>query len=70
MKVNNLERAKELAEEYACLTAARDILSGEVFQVEVSGLGRHVTLPANLRHNILNVINCQRELVREEVETL
>ena len=71
MNVSNLQRAKELAEQLPTLDKARKALSDEKTTMRlVTEKGEIITVPASVRMNIINVLNCEYERLREEVKRL
>lgn len=70
MNISNLQRAAEIAEMMPMLEKARKFLSSEKAQVRVWNDGETVTLPMSVRNNVLNIINCEYERLREEVRKL
>jgi hypothetical protein len=71
MNISNLQRAKELAEEIPTLDKARKALSSDKATIRiVTEQGEIITLPHSVRHNILNILNCEYERLREEVKRL
>ena len=71
MQINNLQRAAQLAEEIPGIDRARKALASEKASVRVvDANGLEYTLPRSVRHNILNILNCEYERLREEVRNL
>lgn len=69
MEIKNVERASSLLAQYQQLTLAKKILSEEDVTITVSGTS-DVILPLTLRNNILNIVNCEYELLRKEIQRL
>lgn len=71
MNISNLQRAKELAEDIPCIDLARKALASEKATVRITDAnGQEYILPRSVRHNILNILNCEYERLREEVRKL
>jgi len=71
MNISNLQRAKELAEQLPTLDKARKALADEKTTMRlVTEKGEIITVPASVRMNIINVLNCEYERLREEVKRL
>lgn len=71
MEIKNLQRAKELAVEMPAVDEARKALSreGAVLRI-VTIKGEIINLPASLNMNIIHVLNCEYERLREEAARL
>lgn len=70
MKLKNLQRAGELAENYALLKQAREILSEENVIVSVSGDVDRVVLPLAMKYNVLQIVNIEINKIEKEVNEL
>lgn len=71
MNISNLQRAAELAEAIPLLDRARKALSADKAAIRVvTEKGDAITLPPSVRHNIINILNCEYECLREEARSL
>lgn len=71
MNINNLKRAAQLAEEIPAIDTARKALSEENSAMRViTNKGEIIPIPDGLKFNIINVLNCEYERLREEVKRL
>lgn len=71
MNINNLQRAAELAVAIPDLDKARKALADEKTTMRlVTEKGEIITVPASVRMNVINVLNCEYERLREEVKRL
>ena len=71
MNINNLQRAAELAVVIPDLDKARKALADEKTTMRlVTEKGEIITVPASVRMNVINVLNCEYERLREEVKRL
>lgn len=70
MDIGNIEKAKALIPQIETLKKARKLLSDDKVEISVClGLDM-VKIPVSLRLNIINVVNCEYERVRKELERL
>ena len=71
MNISNLQRAAEIAEQLPALDKARKALADAATTMRLeTAAGDVVTLPQSVRHNVLNIINCEYERLREEARSL
>lgn len=70
MKLKNLQRAGELAEDYATLKKVRELLSEENVIVSVSGDIDRVVLPLAMKYNVLQIVNIEINKIEKEVGEL
>lgn len=70
MKLKNLQRAGELAEDYAALKQARELLKEPSVTVSVAGDTDSVTLPLLVKHNIMQVVNLEINKIEKEMGEL
>lgn len=70
MNINNLERAKEIAIDMPILNEARKMLSDQESRIQIVLHEKTVTIPQKLVYNVINVLNCEYERLREEVKKL
>ena len=71
MNISNLQRAAQLAKELPDIDSARKALASESATVKVVTVkGEIIPIPDSVRLNIINVLNCEYERLREEVKRL
>lgn len=71
MNIKNLQRAAELAVALPALDEARKGLAKEGASLKIVTMkGETIHLPASLNYNIINVLNCEYERLREEAARL
>lgn len=71
MQYNNLNRAAEIANELPQLDKARKALASENSHMEViDATGKGIRVPDSVRLNVINILNCEYERLREEVKRL
>lgn len=71
MNITNLQRAAQLAEELPNIDKARKALADEKSTVKVvTTKGEIVPIPDGLKFNVINILNCEYERLREEVRKL
>lgn len=70
MKIQNLQRAKQIAEELPNLEHARKLLSKEEAYIIVSCNSDSVKLPSGINLNVINILNLTINSLKDEVQTL
>ena len=71
MNISNLQRAAQLAQELPNIDQARKALSDETAAIKVvTNKGEIIPIPSSVRMNIINILNCEYERLREEVRRL
>ena len=70
MELKNIDKAKELIPQLVALTVARRLLSSDHNDVLVTDGNDTISLPKQMRMNILHIVNCEYERIREEVKRL
>lgn len=71
MDIKNLNRAAEINTYLPAIDEARKAISGGKASVRiVTQAGKIINLPENLNYNIVHVLNCEYERLREEVKKL
>lgn len=71
MEIRNIQRAKELINQYEVLKRAKDILSENTSDVLVrDDSNSDIILPKSVRMNVLHAVNCEYERVRKEIQEL
>ncbi len=71
MNISNLQRAAQLAQDIPDIDEARKALASDKSVVEVvTSKGEIINIPNSVRMNIINVLNCEYERLREEVRKL
>lgn len=71
MNISNLQRAAQLAQEIPDIDEARKALASDKSVVKVvTSKGEIINIPNSVRMNIINVLNCEYERLREEVKKL
>ena len=71
MNISNLQRAAQLAQDIPDIDEARKALASDKSVVEVvTSKGEIINIPNSVRMNIINVLDCEYERLREEVRKL
>lgn len=70
MEIRNIERAKELIPQLEALRKAKKMMAEADVSVVVRCAAGDSPLPGCVRMNVLNVVNCEYERIRKEVEGL
>lgn len=71
MNISNLQRAAQLAQDIPDIDEARKALASDKSMIEVvTSKGEIINIPNSVRMNIINVLNCEYERLREEVRKL
>ena len=71
MNISNLQRAAQLAQELPNIDQARKALADDKAAVKVvTSKGEIINIPDSVRINVINILNCEYERLREEIKRL